>query len=449
MTESITQDIVEDKIDSKRVLIVGGGIAGIQSALDLGDMGINVELVEIKPCIGGRMAQLDKTFPTNDCSICILAPKLSECYRHDNITLHTLSEVQKVDGTPGNFSVEILKHARYVKEDECINCGLCAEKCPMRVDDEFDRQLRKRKAIYMYYLQGVPAVMTIDKDKCLFLTKDACRICEKNCEREAIDFSQEDEIININNIGSIILAPGYSLIEDNDNELLKIYGYKKFRNVVTALEFERLISASGPQGGHLKRFSDGKTPQKIAFLQCIGSRNDRSKKYCSSICCMYTTKEAMIAYEHNNNLRSYVFYIDMRAGGKGFQEFINRGENEYNIGYIKSKIAEIQVDNQENPVIVYEDLDSGAIKKIKVDLVVLATCITAPEGIKKLAQILNIELTEHNFIKTNPYFPMTTSREGIFTCGCAHEPMDIPRSVTEASAAAAKAAEIIKGGDNK
>ena len=415
---------------SKSALVIGGGIAGIQASLDLADMGINVNIIEKKPCIGGRMAQLDKTFPTNDCSICILAPKLSECYRHPNIKIYSFSEIQKVKGNAGNFSVDILKHARYVKEDECINCGICAEKCPMRVEDEFDRQLRKRKAIYMYYLQGVPSVMTIDKDKCLYLTKDACRICEKNCERNAIDFDQKDEIISLNDIGSIIVAAGYNLIEDFDNEELKNYGYKKYRNVVTALEFERLECASGPQEGHIKRFSDGKTPKKIAFLQCIGSRNDRSNKYCSSICCMYTTKEAMIAHEHDNDLESYVFYIDMRAGGKGFQNFLKRGADEYNIKYIKSKVAQIQVDSEENPIIIYEDLESNKINEIKVDL----------------AGVLGIELDDYNFIKTTPYYPIETTKEGIFTCGCVHEPMDIPRSVSEASGAAARAAEIIKGG---
>ncbi len=431
---------------SKSALVIGGGIAGIQASLDLADMGIHVDMIEKKPCIGGRMAQLDKTFPTNDCSICILAPKLSECYRHPNIKIHSFSEVQKVEGTAGNFTVDVLRHARYVKEDECINCGICAEKCPMRVDDEFDRQLRKRKAIYMYYLQGVPAIMTIDKEKCLYLTKEACRICEKNCERDAIDFEQKDEVVTINDVGSIIVAAGYNLIEDVENEVLKNYGYKKYRNVVTALEFERMECASGPQEGHLKRFSDGETPKKIAFLQCIGSRNIRSKKYCSSICCMYTTKEAMIAYEHNNELESYVFYIDMRAGGKGFQNFLKRGAEEYNIKYVKSKAAQVQIDNEENPIIVYEDLDTAEIKQLKVDLVVLATCIIPPEGIENLAGTLGVELDEYKFIKTKPFYPVETSKDGIFTCGCVHEPMDIPRSVSEASGAAARAAEVIKGG---
>ena len=431
---------------SKSVLVIGGGIAGIQAALDLADMGIHVDMVEKKPCIGGRMAQLDKTFPTNDCSICILAPKLSECYRHPNITLYSYSEVQKVEGSAGNFSAEIIKRARYIKEEECINCGLCVEKCPMRVEDEFDRELRKRRAIYIYYLQGVPAIMTIDKEKCLWFTKNACRICEKTCEREAIDFEQEDQIIKLENIGSIIVATGYNLIEDIDKEVLKNYGYGKYRNVVSALEFERLECASGPQEGHIKRFSDNKPPKKIAFLQCIGSRSDRVEKYCSSICCMYTTKEAMIAYEHDNELESYVFYIDMRAGGKGFQSFLRRGKAEYNIKYVKSKIAQITLDEKENPIIVYEDLDNGKITQLKVDMVVLATCIVPPQGIEELAEMLGIELNAYHFIKTTPFIPVETSKNGIFTCGCVHEPMDIPRSVAEASGAAARAAEVIRGG---
>ncbi len=429
---------------SKSVLVIGGGIAGIQASLDLADMEIQVNMVERKPCIGGKMAQLDKTFPTNDCSICILAPKLSECYRHPNIKLYSYSEIQKLEGSAGNYSVEILKKARYIKEDACINCGVCVEKCPMRVNDEFDRRLRKRRAIYMYYLQGVPAIMTIDRDNCLWFTKNACRICEKTCEKDAIDFEQKDEIVKLENIGSIIVATGYNLIEDIDKEILNNYGYNKFRNVVSAIEFERLECASGPQGGHIKRFSDGKTPKKIAFLQCIGSRSERIKKYCSSICCMYTTKEAMIAYEHDNELESYVFYIDMRAGGKGFQSFLRRGQTEYNISYIKSKIAEITIDQEENPIIVYEDLDTEEIREMKVDLVVLASCIIPPQGIEKLADILGIELNKYSFIKTTPYIPVETSKEGIFTCGCVHEPMDIPRSVAEASGAAARAAEIIR-----
>ena len=224
------------------------------------------------------------------------------------------------------------------------------------------------------------------------------------------------------------------------------YGYGKYKNVVTALEFERLICASGPLEGHLKRLSDGKDPKKLAFLQCIGSRSDRDKKYCSSICCMYSTKAAMISYEHNNDLESYVFYIDMRAGGKGFQTFLRRGADEYNIKYIKSKISHIDVDEDDSPIITYENYDTSEIKQIKVDLAILATCIIPSQGIEKLADVLGIELNNYNFVKTNPFLPVETSVEGIFTCGCAREPMDIPRSVAEASGAAARAAEVIKGG---
>jgi heterodisulfide reductase subunit A len=427
---------------SKEALVIGGGVAGIQASLDLASMGIKVQLVEKKPCIGGRMAQLDKTFPTNDCSICILAPKLSECGRHPNITINTLTEVKKVEGKAGNFTVELYKHARYIKEDACINCGLCIEKCPTRVEDEFDCTLRKRKAVYLYYTQGIPAVMTIDKEHCLYLKKGACRLCEKNCDKKAIDFDQKDSVVKLDNIGSIIVATGFDVLEDSKS--LASLGHRTFRNVVTAMEFERLLCASGPQGGHLHRLSDGKAPKRIAFLQCIGSRDARTNEFCSSVCCMYTTKEAMIAHEHDNELESTVFYIDLRAGGKGFQKFLKRGEAEYNIKYKKSKIAEITTDKDENPLIIYEDLDGGEIKKQAFDMVILATCMIPPRDIENLAGALHIDLDKNRFIATDTQWSVETSKEGIFTCGCSHEPMDIPRSVAEASAASAKAAEIIR-----
>ncbi len=430
--------------NSSNVLIIGAGIAGIQAALDLADMGVKVHLVEKRPCIGGKMAQLDKTFPTLDCSICILAPKLSDCYRHPNITLYTLSEVQKVDGSEGNFSVEILKHPRYIKEDVCTGCGDCAKICPVRgILNYFDANLVTLAAAYIPFHSAVPPIYLIDRKRCVYLTHGICVLCTKACDAEAIDFTQKDTIIKLNNISSIIIASGFNLIEDINP--LKEYGYKKYPNVVTALEFERLICASGPQQGHLRRLSDGIDPKKIAYIQCAGSRNIKDKKYCSSICCMYTTKEAMITYEHDNEVESYVFYIDMRAGGKGFQKFLERGKAEYNINYINNKIAKIKVDENENPIIIYEDLNDGKIKELKVDLVVLATCIIPSEGNKKLADILGVDLDEYNFIKTKPFFSMETSKEGIFTCGCSHEPMDIPRSVAEASSAAARVAEIAKG----
>ena len=435
--------------DSKSVLIIGAGIAGIQAALDLGDMGIQVHLVEKNPCIGGRMSQLDKTFPTLDCSICILAPKLSECFRHPNIELYTLSEVQKVEGKIGNFSVEILKQARFVKEDECTNCGDCAAVCPVRgVTNYFDVNLMTQASVHIPFPSAVPPVYLIDKNSCVYLNYGICGLCAQACQREAIDLTQKDAVIGIDNISAIIVATGLDMIESVDP--LKNYGYGKYRNVVTPMEFERLICASGPQLGHLKRLSDGADPNKIAFLQCIDSRSQRGdlggKKYCSAICCMYTTKEAMVAYEHNSDLESYVFYIDMRAGGKGFQKFLRRGEAEYGIKYIKSKIAQVEIDEDENPIIVYEDLDTAEIKREKFDMVVLATCIIPSVGVDKLANLLDVDLTESRYIKTDPFSPVESSKEGIFTCGCAREPMDIPRSVAEASGAAARAAEVIRGG---
>ncbi|NVM52878.1 MAG: CoB--CoM heterodisulfide reductase iron-sulfur subunit A family protein [Candidatus Helarchaeota archaeon] len=421
------------------VLIIGGGIAGIQASLDLAEMGIKVHLVEKDPCIGGRMAQLDKTFPTNDCAICILAPKLADCARHPNITLHTLSEVTNITGDVGNFEVTILKHARFVKEDECINCGECIAKCPKKVLDTFDMKLRNRKAIYLHYLQGVPSVMAIDKENCIYLTKGKCGMCQKVCPKGAINFEDTDKEFMLN-IGAIIVATGY---DPYDPSPLTQLGYGMIQNVVTSLEFERLLCASGPTKGHVERPSDENPPHKIAFIQCIGSRDIKNNPFCSSICCMYTTKEAMLAYEHDSSVKSYVFYIDMRAAGKGFRKYITRGNREYNISYIKSMVTEIEEDEEGNPVVFYEDMATGELKSMQVDLVVLATSLIPGKDSSELAKVINIELDEYNFLKTAPFAPLDTSRPGIFTCGCARGPMDIPNSVAEASGAAAKAAEIL------
>ena len=427
---------------SKNVMVIGGGIAGIQASLDLAERDIKVDLVERNACIGGRMAQLDKTFPTNDCSICILAPKLSECFRHPNITLHTLSEVKQLTGQPGNFNVKILKKARYVKEEDCINCGQCVEKCPMRVDDEFDMNLRKRRAIYIDYVQGIPSIMTIDREKCLFFTKNACRICEKVCERKAIDFDQKDEEFELN-VGSVIVATGYDIF---DPQVIETLGYRRYSNVVTALEFERLICASGPLGGHLTRPSDKIEPKKLAFINCVGSRDIKNNPYCSSCCCMYTTKEAMIAYEHDNEIETSIFYIDLRAAGKGFREYIERGENKYAIKYVKGKVAKIIEDDQSNPLIIYEDISTSQVKQLKFDMVILATTMVPKKDANELAKILGVKLDDFNFFKGDSFHPQLSSKEGIFLCGACREPMDIPSSVIDASGAAAKAAEIIMRG---
>jgi len=424
---------------TRAVLVIGGGIAGIQAALDLGDMGIKVHLVERKPAIGGRMAQLDKTFPTNDCSICILAPKLADCFRQPNITLHTLSEVKNVTGQMGDFSVKLRKYARFVKENECTNCGECATKCPVKVPDEFDMELRKREAIYPYYLQGVPAVMTIDRENCLYLTRGVCRICEKFCTRKAIDFEQKDTDITLH-VGAVIVATGFDPFDPSG---IPQYGYKRYRNVIMSLEYERLICASGPTGGHLTRPSDKKPAETIAFIQCVGSRDIKNNRYCSSVCCMHATKEAMLAYEHNPKVKSYIFYIDLRAAGKGFQKYVARGEQEYNISYIRSRAAKITEDQKENPIVWYEEPQSSKTKKMTVDLAVLATSLMPRKDVEELAKVLGVELDEYNFFKTNPLSPLDTTRPGIFVCGCCREPTDIPESVAQASGASGRAAETV------
>ncbi|MBD3354271.1 MAG: NAD(P)-binding protein [Candidatus Lokiarchaeota archaeon] len=424
------------------IMVIGGGIAGIQASLDLANLGFHVDLIEKEPCIGGRMAQLDKTFPTNDCSICILSPKLSDCYRHPNIKLHTLSEVQSVSKKEKCYSVEVKKKARFVKEDACINCGLCIEKCPTKVNDKFDMYLRKRKAIYLYYLQGVPAVMAIDKEHCLYLSnldkgKDICRQCENVCPKEAIDFSQEDQISTFNP-NAIILATGFRQFNPSN---IPQYKYAEFRNVITGLEYERLICASGPTNGHLERLSDKKPPKKIAFIQCVGSRDIKNQKYCSSVCCTYSTKEAILANEHDSEIQSFIFYIDIRAAGKGFQKYIERAKQEYQVNYVKGIVSEIKIDENENPILYYENIASSELCTMTVDLVVLASAMIPSDNIEYLAESMGIELDEFNFIKTVPSEPIKTTRKGIFVCGACKEPMDIPSSVTEASAAAAQAAQ--------
>ncbi|MDD5204527.1 MAG: FAD-dependent oxidoreductase, partial [Desulfobacterales bacterium] len=313
------------RLDEKAVLIIGGGIAGIQSSIDLANMGKKVYLVEKKPSIGGRMAQLDKTFPTNDCAMCILAPKMIECANHENITLLTYSEVLEVQGEQGNFRARILKKARFVEESKCVGCGECAAKCPTKVVDEFNAGLGVRKAIYKYFPQAVPSTYVIDPEHCRLKQGKKCGICEKTCKAKAINYEQKDSEIVLE-VGAVVMATGFDLYNVAP---LKEYGWSTLPNVLTAMQFERMICASGPTGGHLKRPSDGKEPASLAFIQCVGSRDVRHKRYCSAVCCMHATKEAILAHEHCRGLSSTIFYMDMRAVGKGFQDYVHRAKAEY------------------------------------------------------------------------------------------------------------------------
>ncbi len=436
----------------KSVLVIGAGIAGMQASLDLASRGIKVYLVEKTPSIGGRMAQLDKTFPTLDCSICILAPKMIECLRHPNISLLTYSDVKEVKGQAGNFTVKVLKKTRYVDAAKCTGCGTCMEKCPVKVPNEFDMGLGNRKAIYMPFKQAVPLVATIDPEHCLYFLKGVCKVCQKVCPSKAINFEQKPEEIALN-VSSIILATGFDV---SDVSRISEYGYSRFKNVVHSMEFERILCASGPTGGHLVRPSDGQEPKSIVFVQCVGSRSRNGAfPFCSSVCCVYATKESILVKEHAPETQTYIMYIDMRAVGKGFQEFVDRAKKEYGVSYIKSRPAEITEDpSSESLQIHYEDMKTGEIKTLNADMVVLCPALVPKEDNKKLADAIGVELDEFGFFKAENLLiaPLDTGISGVYMCGYCQSPKDIPESVAQASGAAARSAETIvclAGGVNR
>jgi len=424
----------------KEVMVIGGGIAGIQASLDLASRGYKLYLVERSPSLGGRMAQLDKTFPTMDCSMCILAPKMIECSHHHNVQLLSYSEVKAVKGSSGDFVVTVLRKPRYVDESKCTGCGICAEHCPVEVPNEFDEQLGTRKAIYMPLPQAVPRAMTIDKNNCI-----ECGLCVKMCQAGAVDLKQEPREEDYN-VGAIIVATGFDVF---DASQIPTYGYGRYKNVITSLELERLLCASGPTGGHLIRPSEGKIPRTIAFIQCVGSRDRRfGTTYCSSICCKYSVKDAVLIKEHEPNTTVSIFYIDMRAFGRGFQEFVNRAKSEYGVRFVRSSPGEIM----ENPAtknlkIWYEDTIAGRIENAEFDLVVLCPALIPSKGASELAKVLGAELDNYGFFKAADILtsPVDTTVPGIFVCGYALGPKtgDIPDSIMQGSATAARVAEVL------
>jgi len=422
----------------KSVLVIGAGIAGMQASLDLASRGMKVYLVEKTPSIGGRMAQLDKTFPTMDCSICILAPKMIECFRHPNITLLTYSEVQEVTGSPGNFAVKILRKPRFINEERCTGCGVCAQYCPVEVPSEFNMGIGVRKAIYVPFPQAVPLKYTIDEEHCL-----KCRLCEKTCQTEAVDLNQKPEVVDLN-VGAIVVATGFEFL---DVQTRSEYGYGKHQNVLISLEFERLLSASGPTGGHLLRLSDGRIPKRIAFIQCVGSRSLKGGvSFCSSACCMYATKEAILIREHIPECEVYIFYNELKVFGKGFQDFVTRAQDYWGVKYVRALPGEVVEDSKTgNLTLWYEDTKENVTKSIDVDVVVLCPALIPRAANKEVAVVLGLELDQHGFFKPkDPLFaPVDTNVPGVFICGYCQGPKDIPESVAQASAAAARAAEVI------
>jgi len=446
MTEALI--IVKSSyLPTQQILVIGGGIAGITSALDLADQGHIVHLVEREPSIGGRMAQLDKTFPTLDCSICILAPKMVEVSRHPNINLITYAEVEEVKPLNyGNyFRVKIKQKPRYVDAEKCTGCQICIEKCPVKVASEFDENLTTRKAIYIPFPQAVPAVASIDPAHCLYFTKNVCRVCQKFCPAHAVDFTQKSKILELE-VASIIVATGFELL---DPSILPNYGYGKFSDVITSLQFERLLCASGPTNGEVLRPSDNKKPKEIVFIQCVGSRNENVKPYCSQVCCMYATKEAITAKEHHPEVEITILYNDLKAMGKNHEALINRAKGEFKINYVKGLPGEVLLDSKDKKLTVrYSDMSSGEVQTSKADLVVLCPAIIPSEGSKALHSVLGIDVDEWGFFKSSSKLHTVESKvPGIYLCGVCQDPKDISSSVVQASGAASLAAsraEVIK-----
>ncbi|MBA7560271.1 tRNA 5-methylaminomethyl-2-thiouridine biosynthesis bifunctional protein MnmC [subsurface metagenome] len=421
-------------------MVVGAGVSGIQAALDLANSGFKVYLVDEAPAIGGKMAQLDKTFPTNDCSMCILSPKFIECARNPNISIITYAQVDRVDGEAGDFKVTLLKKPRYVDEEKCLGCPICVEYCPVKISDDYNEGLASNKCIYIPFPQAVPAVAVVDPENCLFLRERKCKICAPTCKVNAIDLYQKEEKLEVE-VGSIVLALGY---ETFNPQLQSEYGYKRFSNVVTSLEFERTMSASGPYRGEVQRPSDKKSPKRIAWIQCVGSRDVAAgNTYCSAVCCMYATKQVILSKDHDSELEATIFHNDIRAYGKGFEQYYERAKSIPGVRYIWSKVSVVKEVPETKNVVVRYRVNGNETKEEEFDLVVLSVGLVPSPGVKELANKLSVELNSHGFCESHPFVPVETSREGIYVSGVFHAPMDIPDSVTMASGAAALSAQLL------
>ncbi len=422
------------------ILTVGGGIGGVQASLDLAESGFKVYLVEEKPCIGGVMAQLDKTFPTNDCSACIFSPKLQTLAQNPNVEIIAYSKIEGIEGQAGNYKVKVRQKARYIDPEKCTSCGACAEKCPTKVPNEYNFGHDKRKAIYKDYAQGIPSVYTIDPEHCRIFQGKKCGVCAKVCPAGAVDYEQQDQIVDLD-VGAVILAPGYELL---NMQKVSEFAYGVAPNVVTNLEMERILSASGPYGGEVTRPSDSSHPKKIAWIQCVGSRDPRKgMPHCSSVCCMASIKEAVIAREHDASIEPTIFFMDIRAYGKDFDKYYEKAKTDGGVRFIRSMVSRVEEDPITNDLkITYLD-ENNNLNTETFHMVVLAAGIKPSQATLDTANILGVSLDSNNFCETEVFEPVNTSKDGIFVAGAFQSPKDIPQTVMEASAAAGAATRLL------
>jgi len=423
----------------ERALVIGAGVAGIQAALDLANQGFKVYLLDQSPTIGGKMALLVKTYPTDDCAICILGPKMADAAAHPNIQLLTYHDVVYVKKNPAGFRVKVRKKPRYVDVEKCTGCGMCAEKCPVKVPNEWNGGLGYRKAIYIPYPQALPKKYVVDAPQCLYFQKGVCKICEKICPAKAPCFEQKPEETQLE-VGAVIVATGF---DEFDPSSLPKYGYKKLKDVVTQFQLARILDPSGPTSGKLKRPSDSEKPKRIVMIQCVGSRDPKVNAYCSRYCCMAAMKNAMlIKVEQDPDADITVLYKDVRAAGKGFEEYYVRAKERYGIKFVKGELIQVSQDFKANELKIEYETPANQKAVLRSDLVVLSCAVVPSKGLRELAKIIGVKIAPDGFLKEldDKVSSVETSTAGVYVCGVAEGPKDIPESVAQASAAASKAA---------